>query len=46
MLVMLMVRRTGGEPGSPPAVVVLLNIAGTAGGEAEGVDDNLGVVLV
>ena len=31
---------------SPPAVVVLLNIAGAAGGEAEGVDNNLGVVNV
>ena len=31
---------------SPPAVVVLLDIAGAAGGEAEGVDDNLGVVDV
>ena len=36
----------GGLLVSPPAVVVLLDIAGAAGGEAEGVDDNLGVVDV
>ena len=38
--------RRGHWPGSPPAVVVLLNITGAAGGEAEGVDDNLSVVKV
>ena len=38
--------RATARPGSPPAIVVLLNVTGAAGGEAEGVDDHLGVVDV